>query len=296
MTSPPLLLLLGPGYVARALARRLAAEGWAVRGASRSGAAVDGIPVVPFTRGRPLDPAEFRSAAAVLSSIPPDPQGDPVIDMHAADLAAAGVPWVGYLSTTAVYGDAQGGWVDWRTPVNPISPRARARVAAEAGWLALDPPAHVFRLSGIYGPGRSALDSVRDGTAKRMTKPGQVFNRIHVDDIVEILAASIARPDPGAIYDLADDLPCPPDAPIVEAARLLGVEPPPEEPFDPARLSEMGRSFWAECKRVNNQRVKLDLDVALRHPTYVEGLAACLAAEAEAAESAADSAGSDARR
>jgi nucleoside-diphosphate-sugar epimerase len=278
------LLSFGHGYSSRALARRLGADGWTIAGTSRSAAgaealAAEGIEGHVFARGRPLAPEVLTGITHVLVSIPPDEAGDPVLDAHGADLAALpGLRWVGYLSTTGVYGDHNGGWVDETTALAPVNERGRRRAAAEAGWLALARtrglPVHVFRLAGIYGPGRSQIDSVRDGTAKRTYKPGQVFSRIHVDDIAAVLAASIARPRAGAVYNVCDDEAAPPWEVVEYACTVLGAPVPPLVPLEEANLSEMGRSFYAENKRVSNRLIHDELGVELRYPTYREGLAA----------------------
>jgi nucleoside-diphosphate-sugar epimerase len=287
------LFCFGLGYSALAFARRLQAAGWRVVGTCRDPAraasfAAAGIEALPFDRDRRLADAARRlaEADAVLSSVPPDAAGDPVLDCHAADLAnaAAGgrLRWVGYLSTTGVYGDRGGGWVDESSALRPSGERGRRRVAAEEGWLALwrrhRLPVHLFRLAGIYGPGRNALVALREGSAKRVIKPGQVFSRIHVDDIAAVLAASLARPNPGAAYNVADDDPAPPSEVIEEAARLLGLPPPPAVPFEAAALSAMARSFYDDNKRTANRRIKEELGVVLRYPDYRAGLAALAAA------------------
>ena len=226
----------------------------------------------------------LAKATHVLSSAAPDASGDPVLAALSDALAGAAphLRWAGYLSTTGVYGDHQGGWVDEDTPLTPTTERGRARVAAEGQWRDLAArsglPLHIFRLAGIYGPGRGPFEKVRDGTARRIIKPGQVFSRIHVDDIAQVLAASIARPDPGAVYNICDDDPAPPEDVIAEAARLLGLPEPPAVPFDKADLSPMAASFYAESKRVRNDRIKRDLGVRLIHPDYRSGLRAILQA------------------
>jgi nucleoside-diphosphate-sugar epimerase len=183
---------------------------------------------------------------------------------------------VGYLSTTAVYGDHQGAWVDEATPINPQSLRARQRVQAEAAWLATGLPVHIFRLAGIYGPGRGPFEKVRDGSARRIIKPGQVFSRIHVADIAETLLASIRRPNPGAIYNVCDDDPAPAEDVLSHAAHLLGLPEPPAIPYDEAEMTPLARSFYAESKRVRNDRIKTELGVKLRYPDYRAGLAELL--------------------
>lgn len=278
------LFCFGLGYSAGFLARALAAEGWSVAGTSRAGGAgASGIPLRRFTRGAPL--ADLAGALAgtshLLISVPPDEEGDPVLAEHGRHLAALpGLAWVGYLSTTGVYGDRGGAWVDETASLAPSGERGARRVAAEQGWLALfrahGMPVHVFRLAGIYGPGRSALDTVRAGRAQRIDKPGQVFSRIHVADLVQVLRASMARPAPGAIYNVCDDDPAPPEAVIAYACHLLGVAPPPLVPFAQAELSPMAQSFYADNKRVSNRRIKHELGVRLLYPSYREGLAALL--------------------
>ncbi len=286
----PRLFCFGLGYTALALAESLRAEGWRIAGTCRSAEdraalARRGIEAHLFDRDRPLaDPAAILAGTrCLLSSVPPDAAGDPVLDRHAADIAGIeGLAWVGYLSTTGVYGDRAGGWVDETSPLRPSGERGRRRLAAETAWLDLwrrgGTPVHLFRLAGIYGPGRSALDAVRAGRAKRIVKPGQVFSRIHVEDIVAVLRASIARPNPGAAYNVCDDDPAPPAEVVAFACALLGVAPPPPVPFDEADLSPMARSFYADNKRVRNDRIKTELGVRLRHPDYRAGLTAILQA------------------
>lgn len=194
---------------------------------------------------------------------------------------ASGLRWIGYLSTVGVYGDAKGGWVDEDSPLAPTSPRSVQRMQAEKAWIELgrlgEKPVAVFRLSGIYGPGRSAIDNLKEGTARRIIKPGQVFNRIHVDDIAATLLAAIAHPDAGGIFNVTDDEPAPPQDVIAFAARLLGVPPPPEIAYQDAELSPMARSFYSDNKRVNNTRIKSDIGVRLAYPTFREGIAAIAA-------------------
>jgi nucleoside-diphosphate-sugar epimerase len=293
-TTSGRLFCFGLGYCALALARRLQAQGWSVAGTTRSedkanNLAAEGIEVFLFDRGRPLeDPAAALAGTShLLSSAPPGPEvepgaGDPVLDHHRPDIAALeGLAWLGYLSTTGVYGDRDGGWVDEDSALTPTGERGRRRMAAEEAWLDLRErdglPVHLFRLAGIYGPGRSALDVVRDGAARRIDKPGQVFSRIHVDDIAAVLLASIARPRPGAAYNLCDDEAAPPQEVVTYACELLGREPPPLVPLEKARLSDMARSFYRDNKRVSNARIKDELGVTLAYPSYREGLRAILA-------------------
>jgi len=293
MTAPR-LFCFGLGYSAHALARRLAARGWLIAGTAREPARVAqlrdaGVEAFLFDGTQPLDdPARALAGTShLLSSVPPgegSDSGDPVIDVHGADIAAcAGLIWVGYLSTTGVYGDREGGRVDESSELAPTGRRGRRRVAAERAWLALHRergvPVHIFRLAGIYGPGRNALAALRKGTAKRIDKPGQVFSRIHVEDIAAVLEASITRPAPGRAYNVCDDDPAPPEAVIAYASELLGLPPPPLVPFAEAELSPMARSFYRDNKRVSNRRIKDELGVRLRYPDYRAGLKALQAAE-----------------
>jgi nucleoside-diphosphate-sugar epimerase len=278
------LFCFGLGYTALALARALAAEGWRIAGTTRdsgkqSRLAGEGFEIHHFERDRPLaDPAAALAGAThVLASIAPGQEGDPVLGGHLEDLRrCATLAWVGYLSTTGVYGNRGGAWVDESDPVAPTMARTRRRVAAEGHWQASGLPVHVFRLAGIYGPGRNALAAVRAGTARRIVKPGQMFGRVHVDDIVQVLRASIAKPNPGAVYNVADDEPAPPQDVITFACELLGVAPPAEVPYQEAELSPMARSFYADNRRICNARIKRDLGVSLRYPTYRDGLRALL--------------------
>jgi nucleoside-diphosphate-sugar epimerase len=267
------------------------AEGWRVAGTCRSDDAARslggrGVEAFVFDRARPLEDAGRALAGTthLLSSVPPDELGDPVLDLHTDDIGALpAVGWVGYLSTTGVYGDHGGAWVDEATPLTPSGARGRRRAAAERGWLDLmvrfDIPVHLFRLAGIYGPGRNALVTVKQGRARRVVKPGQVFSRIHRDDIVQTLLASIRRPNPGTAYNVCDDEAAPPQDVIAYACDLLDVAPPPEIDFASADLTPMARSFYDDNKRVRNDRIKEELGVALRWPTYREGLKALLAVD-----------------
>jgi len=274
------LLSLGHGYSAQALGRLLRPKGWRIIGTTRSAAGAEALRaqgVEPLIwPGEPLAPA-LSQATHLLSSIAPDEAGDPVLRAHGAEIAAAPLTWAGYLSTTGVYGDHQGAWVDEDTPLTAGTRRGQWRIAAEAEWRALGLPLHIFRLAGIYGPGRGPFAKVRDGSARRIVKPGQVFSRIHVEDIAQVLAASIARPAPGTAYNVCDDDPAPPEDVIEHAARLLGLTPPPTEGWDKAEMTPMARSFYAESKRVRNDRIKRDLGVNLLYPDYRAGLAALLA-------------------
>ena len=276
------LLSLGHGYSAQALARLILPRGWTILGTTRSAdkaARLAQTGITPLVwPGTDLGPA-LDKATHLLSSAAPGPEGDPVLAELGDALAARadGFRWAGYLSTTGVYGDHGGDWVDETAPLNPATERGRARVTAEARWQALGLPLHVFRLAGISGPGRGPFAKVRAGTARRIVKPGQVFSRIHVDDIAQVLHTSIGKPDPGAVYNVCDDDPAPPEDVIAEAARLLGAPVPPAIPYDEADLSPMARSFYAESKRVRNDRMKRDLGIELTYPDYRSGLKALLA-------------------
>ncbi len=286
------LLCLGLGYSALHLARRLAQEGWHIAGTARTpeGAktiAAEGFTALQFDGTQPcagLGEA-LLMATHVLVSVPPSESGDPVLAHHADDIARApALTWIGYLSTVGVYGDHKGDWVDETMPANPVSARSRRRAEAEEAWLVLGADAgksvQVFRLAGIYGPGRSALDRLRAGTAQRVVKAGQVFNRIHVEDIAEVLAAAIAGRGTHTIYNLADDEPAPPQDVVSYAAELLHMPPPPEIAFENADLSLMAKSFYVENKRVSNARLHRDLGLELKFPSYRQGLRNILAREA----------------
>lgn len=270
------LLSLGHGYSAAALARRLIPLGWTVIGTTRGRAdALRAEGVEPLLWPGDLAAALGR-ATHILASAAPDGSGDPFLTAALPLFQAARPVWVGYLSTTAVYGDHQGGWVDEDTPLSPGSARAVQRVLAERQWLATGLPVHIFRLAGIYGPGRGPFEKVRDGTARRIIKPGQVFNRIHVDDIAQAVLASFDKRFDG-IVNVTDDEPSPAQDVVACAAELLGLPVPPDIPFEESGLSEMGRSFYGECKRVRNERLKGELSVNLLHPNFTVALRALAA-------------------
>ncbi|MEO0945463.1 MAG: SDR family oxidoreductase [Pseudomonadota bacterium] len=275
------LLSIGHGFSARALAPRLVRQGWRVIGTSRSPAKSGQLVrqgVEPLVW--PGDRLPIEQATHLLTSVAPGADGDPVLNEMGETLRAAKhLQWVGYLSTTGVYGDHQGGWVDESATLSPSTKRGQARVEAEAAWQALELPLHIFRLAGIYGPGRGPFAKVRNGTARRIIKENQVFSRTHVEDIASVLEASIAKPNPGAAYNVCDDDPAPPQDVIAHAAELLGLPLPPAIPFEEAEMTPMARSFYAESKRVRNTRIKEELGVKLRYPDYRSGLAALLAAE-----------------
>ncbi len=274
----PRLFCFGLGYSAQALAGALLAQNWRIAGTSRSddevaARAKQGIESYHFDR---LPASALDGTTHLLCSVPPDEAGDPVLAKYRPALLqiTGSLSWAGYLSTTGVYGDTGGGWVDETSPCAPSCARQARRIAAEQAWLSVL-PVHLFRLAGIYGPGRSALDQVRAGRARRFDKPGHVFSRIHVDDISNVLIASMKAPNQGAIYHVCDDCPAEPAEVILEACRLLGKPPPPLLPFSTAELSPLAASFWRNNRRVSNLRIKRELKVRLRYPDFYAGLAAC---------------------
>jgi nucleoside-diphosphate-sugar epimerase len=279
------LFCFGLGYSALALTRRLSIDGWRITGTARTPGKMeelsrDGFAVVPFDGATWSDALQTAAeqADAILLSAPPDENGDPVLRAGADRLRALKPRWLGYLSSTGIYGDKQGGWVDEATPPEPSSPRSAKRLAAEIAWQIFaaetGAPLHIFRIAGIYGPGRNPLEALRAGTARRFDKPGQIFSRIHVDDLAAVLAASIAKPSPGAIYNVCDDEPASQTDVIAYGAEILGLPPLPLEAFATAEptLSEMAKSFYRDSKRVRNDKMKRELGVALAYPTYREGL------------------------
>ncbi len=283
------LFCFGLGYSAKALARRLRHENWIISGTSTSAEGVsklarDGYAAHVFDGTAPSFGIRkvLAQCSHVLVSVPPNAGGDPVLRHHGRDMAEAGsIKWIGYLSTIGVYGDHGGAWVDETTQAHPTSERSKRRLAAEVAWLDFarrtGKRVQIFRLAGIYGPGRSPIDNLRDGSARRIVKPGQVFNRIHVEDIASALVAGIGGRGSEAIYNVTDDEPAAPQDVVAFAARLLEVPPPPELALEAARLSPMGLSFYAENKRVRNARLKADLGVSLMYPTYREGLRSVVA-------------------
>lgn len=277
------LLIFGYGYSSKALARALP-DDWQITATTRSAEKA-----AKMQRATPrIFPGDdltkdIAEATHILISAGPDGGRDPVLAQLRDAFVQAKPEWLGYLSTTGVYGDHQGGWVTEDTPLIPSTKRGEARVATEAEWMDLyrdhDLPVHIFRLAGIYGPGRGPFSKVRNGTARRIIKDGQVFSRTHVADIAQVLLASIAHPHPGTAYNVCDDDPAPPQDVIAYAAELLGLPIPPAVPFEDAEMSPMGRSFYAESKRVDNTRIKQDLGVNLIYPDYRAGLAALLSTE-----------------
>lgn len=269
------LLCIGFGYSARALARALPSEEWDIVGTTRDATGpVDGAKVITWPGQNIL----FDGVTHILLSVAPTAEGDPVFNALCSEIRKAeGLEWVGYLSTTAVYGDHKGQWVNEETPATPQSKRGNWRLQAEQAWLGIpELPLHIFRLAGIYGPGRGPFSKLRKGGLRRIIKPGQVFSRIHVDDIARVLKASMARPNPGAIYNVCDDEPVPPQEVIGYAAELQGLPTPPAVSFDEADLTPMARSFYSENKRVRNDRIKDELGVKLLYPNYRVGLESLL--------------------
>ena len=285
------LFCFGLGYTACRLAEVLIGEGWRIAGTTRDhdkGAELQwaGIDTC-ITHGDGFESnlaTVLRGSRYVLVSVPPQDDGDLVTLHHGGDISALpGLRWLGYLSSTAVYGDHGGAWVDEATPPVPSSEIGSRRLVAEESWLALwrerGIPVHVFRLSGIYGPGRSALDRVRAGTARRIVKSGHVLSRIHVDDITSVLVASMARPRPGAIYNLSDDQPASAAEVTAFAAKLLSAKPPPEISYNASEISPEAGRFFVDHRRVRNNLIKTELGVLLRYPNYEMGLRAIAAGD-----------------
>lgn len=283
------LFVFGSGYSGLALARRLQAQGWRVTATARNEAGRQALAAEGIAAVDPADAAAMTRAVtgcdAVLITAPPTERGCPALPAVSAALASAGgyPDWIGYLSTTGVYGDRGGRWVRETSRLAAQSVPGARRVAAERDWLdvgrGMGLTVTIFRLPGIYGPGRSAFDRLRDGTARRVVRPGQVFSRIHVSDLAAALQASIERPCAGGIYNLCDDEPCPPEDVVTYAAMLLGVEPPPLVVYDPDAVSSASRRFFTESKRVSNALAKAELGWRPAFATYREGLRAILAGE-----------------
>lgn len=282
------LFIFGIGYTGEFVARHFLSRCEGVSGTVRSrdrakilcDAGVKTLVFGPEHRDAGIA-SELAASNAVLVSIPPTAGGDPVLATFAQEIAAARhLNWIGYLSTVGVYGDHNGAWVDEETPTNTANERSRQRRLAEREWLALGEqqgiPVQIFRLASIYGPGRNQFVQLAAGTAQRVVKPGQVFNRVHVEDIVTVIAAAMDRPQGGAIYNVTDDTPAPPQDVVAFAASLSGLEPPPVIDFADAQLTPVSGSFFAENKRVRNHRLHDRLGVELRYPSYREGLAALL--------------------
>ncbi|MCY4151558.1 MAG: SDR family oxidoreductase [Aestuariivita sp.] len=276
------LLCIGFGYCASAAARLVLSDGWSVFGTARKETSFTMIRetgTLPVTFPSAHLREVIRQTSHLLLSAAPIPAGDPVLlELYdAIKSRASEFDWVGYLSTTGVYGNHDGGWVDETTPTAPTSERAEQRRCAETEWHSIpDLPVHIFRLAGIYGPDRNPFNRLRNGTAQRVIKPHQQFNRVHVDDIAAVLVASMKRPSPTAIYNVCDDEPAPPQDVIEYAARLINLPVPPDIPFSEANLSAMAKSFFADNKRVRNDKTKRELGVTLKHPNYRIGLRSIL--------------------
>ncbi len=284
MTSPPHLFCFGLGYAGSALGENLLKQGWRVSGTCRIAAEQPRLIQRGFDAyifdGTGHDAELLKSlaqATCILSTVPPGDAGDPVLKFfekyftHCAHLS-----WVGYLSTTGVYGNRDGQWVDEDSETRPVSLRGQRRLAAERDWQVLEEhhqiPLHIFRLSAIYGPGRNSLLRVLNGKARRIDQPGLIFSRIHLDDLMQVLYASINKMLPGRIYNVGDDLPAPPEEVIRFACQLLNTTPPPLKTIEEAGLSELATSFYQDSKRVSNQRIKKELGVELKFPDYRAGL------------------------
>ena len=286
------LFCFGYGYSCDFLGNALRKQDdWKIAGTTRDSdkkalLQQSGVKAFIFDYSKPLSDVKLflKDTTHLLISTPPDDEGDPTFMMHGDDIAAMeGIEWIGYLSTTGVYGNRNGEWVDETSEVRPSSKRGTRRAIAEDQWLSLYEKrglsVHVFRLAGIYGPGRSALDSVRAGLARRIDKPGHVFSRIHVEDIANILMASMARPNPGRIYNVCDDFAAPSHEVIDYACGLLGINSPPLIPFEAADMAPIARSFYNDNKRIRNDRIKDELGVSLLYPDYKSGLSACMETE-----------------
>jgi nucleoside-diphosphate-sugar epimerase len=280
------LFCFGLGYCAGVLSRRLKAQGWTISGTATNAEKISALKREGYEAflfdGRERDPAtvaELNRATHVLLSIPPGEDGDPALRVYGADIAASpSIAWIGYYSSVSVYGDFKGEWVDEKTPPRPVTDRGMRRLTAENGWAELGRTSGksvvILRLPGIYGPGRSAIDQLRAGKARRIFKPGQVTNRAHVDDIATATEAALQLQNGIHIFNVTDDLPAPPQDVIAYGAELLGVPcPPATDPAD-ASVSPMARSFYAESKKVSNLRMKDELGVKLAYPTYIDGLKA----------------------
>ena len=275
----PCLLIFGHGYTASALVDHLGTEDWEIFGTTRN---VDTADLLKENNITPLmwsDDTSIKSiikrSNCILHSIAPTEVEDPVYEKFAEDIIARSMnlSWFGYLSTTSVYGNHDGQWVDEKTPVNPSSNRGLLRVNAENTWARINNlPLHIFRLAGIYGEGRSPLDKIRSGKAQLISKPGQFFSRIHVEDIAQVLKASIELPNRGSIYNVCDDMPAAPDEVLAYAAKLLNYPEPPRINFEEAELSPMAKSFYSDNKRVNNHLIKNEFSLALKFPNFKAGL------------------------
>ena len=284
--KPGTLFCFGLGYSAGLLARRLISKGWRVKGTCQSDKKAqalrsEGIEVFVFNSQMSGNREWLKGATHIVTSVPPKENGDSILELFGEHIAhCTSIQWSGYLSTTGVYGNTEGAWVDESSPIQADVKRSQYRAAAEQAWLQLyhdyNLPIHIFRLAGIYGPGRSPLDRIRRGQARRIIKPGHRFSRIHVEAIATVLEASMQRPNPGQIYNVCDDHPEEPSLVTQFGCKLLGIPPPPLISFEQAAkdMSNMGLSFWNDNRRVKNTRIKEELGVRLAYPTYKEGLRA----------------------
>ncbi len=277
------LLSIGHGFTAREFGKFVQSKGWRVTGTTRSDEKANDIAKLGAEAviwpGSDLRSA-ISQATHILVSASPTKDGDQFLHEYKDALpCSTKLQWIGYLSTTGVYGDHGGAWVDEDTPVKPLTKRGQYRVAAENEWLATGLPVHIFRLAGIYGAGRGPFEKLRKGTARLVKKQGQVFGRIHIEDIAQSLYASTNAPNAGRIYNLSDDEPASPEDILTYAAELLNMAPPPTVDFETAEMTPMARSFYSECKRVRNDRMKTELGVTLKYSGYKDALDAILAAE-----------------
>ena len=280
------VFIFGLGYVGRPLGHRLAAAGWNVRGTTRTPSrlaaeAAAGWQIHAFADDRPLaDPeAALEGVDALITTITAIGGSDPVLDAH-GELIADFKGWSGYVSATSVYPDTPDGFCYEDTPTGPATARGRARVEAEQRWLDLL-GTEIFRAAGIYGPGRSPFDALRDGTSRIIEHRGQVFNRIHVEDICRVIEAAMAQPRRGRIINLADNKPAPQGDVVRHAAGLIGIEPPQPQSLEEANLSPMARSFYVSRRKVASKVIGPELGLDLLYPDYESGLAAILKAEIE---------------
>ena len=275
----PCLLIFGHGYTANAFVDYVRNIDWEIFGTTRSSQTAN---LLIKKSVKPImwsDESKIKSVINrsdyILHSIPPTEIGDPVYKRFAEAIISRSIniSWFGYLSTTSVYGNHNGKWVDENVPVNPSSNRGLLRVKAENDWSSInDLPLHIFRLAGIYGPNRSPLDKIRSGKAQSISKPGQFFSRIHVEDIAKGLKASIEMPNHGSVYNVCDDMPAAPDEVLTYAANLINYPDPPRVAFEEADLSPMAKSFYSDNKRVKNDRIKNELKISLKYPNFETGL------------------------
>ncbi len=276
------LFCFGLGFSSQGLAKRLLPHGWEVSGTVRGEqeeSIAKNISVYPFdgSNSTPEISEVISRATHLLITIPPQASGDVVLQNFSEEISRARhLQWIGYISSTGVYGDTQGEWVDESSPLLASADRNRQRIEVESAWLKLGKvhglPVMIFRCVGIYGPGRNLLVSVRQGRARRIDKSGLVFSRIHSEDLAQTLEASMKKPQSGEIYNVSDDCPSPPAEAVEYACGLLGVEPPPLIPFEEADLSPTARGFYITNKRVSNKKIKQELGVTLRYPDYRSGL------------------------